>query len=85
MDSSRNHIELWLRLTDPAKAREYIAAYDWNLPPHIRPNKLYMDSGRTIYFDKMTDEEAVLAATTILRDVEVPMIMRDKQFELWEH
>lgn len=76
---SRNDIELWLKITDPKKAREYIAQFDWGCPEHWRPTQVFLNSGREIVFKNMSDEDAVIAATTLLRDVQIPVEMREKQ------
>lgn len=81
---ARGDVDLWLILTDPIEARNYIKAFDWNCPPEYRPDKIILDSGRTVNFNTMTDEEAVVAATAILRDVEVPMVMLEKDLQNWE-
>ena len=83
--ANRDRVELWLLLTDPKEARKYIGDFDWNLPPKLRPDQIMLDSGKVIKFKNMTDDEAVVAASMLLRDVEVPMIMRSKQLEQWEH
>lgn len=82
---SRSDIELWLILTDPIEARNYISSFDWSLPPDMRPDKVVLDSGRVIYFKHMSDQDAVTAAMELLRSVEIPMIMREKAYEQWEH
>lgn len=85
MGSKREDVDQWLILEDPVNAREYIRTFDWNCPPQFRPGNITLNSGRTIYFETMTDEEACAAAACLLRDVEVPMVMRQKQLEMWEH
>lgn len=85
MGSRREDVDLWLILADPEEARRYISKYDWNLPPDMRPDKVVLDSGRVIYFKTMTDQDAVVAAMAVLRDCEIPMIMREKNYEQWEH
>lgn len=83
--ASRNSIELWLLVTDPDRAREYIARFDWNCPEQLRPDQITLDNGRIINFAKMSDEEAVIAATALLRDFEVPLVMKTKNLQPWEH
>ncbi len=83
--ASRYDAELWVALTDPDKARDYISGFDWDLPPAMRPNWIFLENDRQVFFSEMTDEDAVKVATIILRDVEVPRVMRQKQFERWEH
>ncbi len=82
---AREDLELWLVLEDPECARQYVKNFDWDLPPAMRPDKIILDNHREILFKNMTDEEAVLAAITLLRDVEVPLVMRAKNLERWEH
>lgn len=83
--ASRADVDLWLILTDPEEARKYIAAFDWSCPPEYRPNHIVLESGREIYFSIMSDEDAVIAATAILRDVEIPIVLREKNLIQWEH
>lgn len=80
---SREDVDLWLILTDPLEARRYIEKFDWNCPPEWRPNKVILDSGREVLFEKMTDTDAVAAAMAILRDVEVPMVLREFRLQFW--
>lgn len=82
---ARNDIELWLILTDPKCARRYIADFKWNYPPEESPTRIDLDSGRTINFENMTDEDAVIAAQAILRDIEIPLVMNEKNLQFWEH
>jgi hypothetical protein len=84
MAKPRHEVELWLIVTDPARAREFIRNYDWGLPPNMAPDRVYTESGRVILFKEMSDEDAVVAATAILRDVEVPQVLRTRQLEMWE-
>lgn len=85
MAARREDVDLWLVLTDPICARKFINTYDWNCPPEWRPDKVVLSEDRVIRFEDMSDEDAVVAATAILRDVEVPMVMRTKNLEMWEH
>ncbi len=82
--AKREDIDLWLLLTDPVQAREYIARFDWSCPPEYRPTEIMLDSGRRIDFKDMSDQDAVVAATQILRDVEVPLVIRERNLQLWE-
>lgn len=79
MPSRREDVDLWLVLTDPVCARKFIADFDWSYPPEWRPDKVVLDTQRVIYFDNMTDEEAVIAATALLRDIQCPLEMRERQ------
>lgn len=79
MASRREDIDLWLVLTDPVCARKFIDEFDWSCPPEWRPDKVVLDNERAIYFEKMTDDEAVVAATALLRDVQVPMEMIERK------
>ena len=79
MGSRREDVDLWLVLTDPICARRFIADFDWSCPPEWRPDKVVLDTQRVIYFDNMTDEDAVVAAMALLRDVQIPLEVREKQ------
>ncbi len=84
MGSRREDVELWLVLADPICARKFIADFDWSCPPEWRPSKVVLDTGREIYFAEMTDEDAVIAAMALLRDVQIPMEMKEKNLQYWE-
>lgn len=79
--ASRKDLELWVVLTNPVEARHYVEHFNWNLPRHLCPTEITLDSGRKIDFLTMSDDEAVVAAQALLRDVEIPLIMNQKQFE----
>ena len=81
----RNDIDLWLILTDPKEARDYIKNFDWRLPIEMQPSELMLDSGRVIHFKSMSDSDAVVAALELLRSVEIPEVMREKNIAKWEH
>jgi hypothetical protein len=75
-------IDLELLLNDPAEARKYIELFDWS---PLKPPK-YVVIGldeKILLAGPMSDEEAVFVAKTILRDVEIPAIMREKQLAPW--
>lgn len=78
MASRREDVDLWLVLTDPQCARQFIRDFDWNCPPEWRPDKVVMGEDRVIFFNDMTDEDAVVAAMALLRDVQVPIELRNK-------
>jgi hypothetical protein len=82
--ANSKELELWVILADPSEARHYIKHFDWSCLSHLRPTEITTDSGRKIDFRTMNDDEAVIAAMEILRKVQVPMEMNQKQFEL-EH
>lgn len=83
---ARADVDLWLILTDPVEARNYISTFDWNCPPQERPKKcVIQETGREITFATMSDEEAVVAAMEILRQCEIPMVMAEKNLAAWEH
>jgi hypothetical protein len=83
MAARREDCDLWLVLTDPQCAREFIAKFDWNCPPEFIPDHVIVNDGepeaRKILFKNMTDEDAVVAAAEILRAVQIPQEMREKQ------
>lgn len=82
--ATREDLELWLILTNPSEARDYIRTFDWACQSHLRPTEITLNSGRKIDFRHMTDDDAVVAAMELLRTIEIPMVMSQKQFEL-EH
>lgn len=84
MASRKEDVDLWLVLMDPSCARKFIEGFNWNCPPEWRPSKVVLDTGREILFEGMSDEDAVVAATAILRDVQVPQEMREKNMQFWE-
>jgi hypothetical protein len=79
MAARREDVDLWLVLTDPKCARKFIEDFDWNCPPEYIPDRVVMDTDRVIFFDKMDDSEAVVAAMELLRSVQIPIEMREKQ------
>lgn len=81
--ASRHDIELWLVLTDPEEARHYVQTFDWQQP--FIPDRVELDSGRKIFFDKMSDADAVAAAMALLRDIQIPREMHEKNLIPWEH
>lgn len=76
MAKRREEIDLSLSLEDPIRAREYIAKFEWDIPDP--PKYVCTNFDRYIYFDRMTDAEAVFAAHILLRDIQIPMEMRHK-------
>lgn len=85
MGSRREDVDLWLVLTDPKDAREFIDDYNKALPPHLQIQRVELETNRTIYLRTMSDEDAVVAATHILREFEIPHVMNTKALEKWEH
>lgn len=83
MACRRENVDLMLMLENPVCARKYIADFDWNMPDP--PKYIVYGIEEKIWFEKMTDEEAVLAAQIILRDVEIPQVWRTAQLEFWHH
>lgn len=71
----REDVDLELVLRDPRCAREWIKAFNWEFIE--TPKYIVFGLDERIYFDKMTDEEAVFAAKLILRDVEIPRVIRE--------
>lgn len=74
--------DLFIALTDPKNARAYIANFDWG--DLDAPKYVVWGVEEKIWFEKMTDDEAVIAALIILRDVEIPQAHRVSQM-LDEH
>lgn len=73
---SRDDLELWLVLTNPYEARHYIQFFDWGKYP--APDVVEVESGRAIYMQELTDEDAVVVAQHLLRTVQVPREMEKK-------
>lgn len=86
MGPRRKTVDLAEALEDPLEARKYIANFDWNQPDP--PKYIVWGLEEKIWFDKMTDAEAVFAAKMILRDIEIPTVMRQADMIKgcgWEH
>lgn len=83
MARSRREIELSISLEDPVRARAYIQSFDWG--PVDPPKFVYANLDHVIYLNNMTDYEAVIAAKTLLFDIQIPTEMREKQLVQWEH
>ena len=81
MARPREQIDMWLLLTNPFEARRFIHEFDWNLPLEDRPDRVIIDTDRVILFDKMDDNDAVVAAMEILRSVQIPLEMQEKQIK----
>ncbi len=77
MAARREDVDLELVLNDPKCARKYIHEFDWY--PLEAPKYIVFGIEDKIYFEKMTDEEAVIAAHIILRDIDIPMVFRTKE------
>jgi hypothetical protein len=79
----REDIELWIVLTDPLCAREFIAKFDWNCPPEYVPDHIIVNDGepeaRKILFKNMNDDDAIVAAMELLRTVQIPQEMRERK------
>lgn len=83
MGPRRKTVDLAIALEDPSEARKYIAEFDWNTP---EPQKyIVWGLDEKIYFDNMSDAEAVFAAKMILREIQIPQEWNQAQFEKWEH
>lgn len=83
---AREEVELWLIIEDPIRARKYVITYEWaHLPGALRPDRIILDNEREIVFSNMSDEDAITAAITILRDIEVPIVMTQMMLEKWIH
>ncbi len=69
-------------IEDPGVAREFIEKYDWGSPG--KPLYYVWGLEEKIYFDKMTDAEAVFVARDIIRNYEIPNAHISSQYERWE-
>ncbi len=75
----REDVDLHLHLSDPENAREFIKNYDWGQkqpPKFIAIDDSVFD---LVFFDRMSDHEAVAAAHAILRIYEIPMAWNQAQ------
>lgn len=83
MGSRREDVDLDLVLNDPVCARKFIADFEWACSPP--PQYVVYGIDQKIWFDRMTDEEAVAAAHMILNDVEKQMAWKTSQMQIWHH
>ncbi len=85
MSSRREDVNLEFVLKDPKCAREWVNAYDWGTPE--KPTFLILDPGteweHTIHFEKMTDEESVLAAQHIFRHYELLRVQAEMNLVMY--
>lgn len=77
MAGRKEDIDLDLVLQDPNCARLYIAHFDWGLPDP--PKYVVYGIEDKIWFENMSDDEAVRAALIILNDVQKQMDWRTKE------
>lgn len=84
---AKEDIDLWLILGDPKEARRYINDFDWRLAPGMPPPKYYVtNEGREFHFESMTDEDAVVVAMAMLREIEIPRVQNEEACYLrWTH
>lgn len=73
------------RLQDPSEARKYIDSFDWGPIPKPKCIVLTAEKSVPLEGDQLSDEDAITAAICILRDVEIPLVMRTAQYECWGH
>lgn len=78
MPSRREDVDLELVLRHPGCARKWILEYKWDADP--APKYVVFGIDEKIFFEHMTDEEAVRAAFIILRDVEIPHLKREIEY-----
>jgi hypothetical protein len=76
--SKREDVDLELLLKDPKIARRWVLDYKWDLPDP--PKYIVWGVDQKIYLNEMTDEESVLAANLILRDIEIPRVKCELQY-----
>lgn len=81
--ASQYDLELWVVLTDPAEARHYINTFDWRQP--FIPQRIEVDSGRMIDLEGLSDEDAVVVASFLLREYQIPREMAEKNLAMYEH
>lgn len=77
MASRREDVDLEIVLQDPKCARLYVESFVWDCAP--APEYIVYGIDQKIWFKNMTDDEAVTAALTILRDIEIPRVWRESK------
>lgn len=83
MACRREDVDIHEILGDPTYARDYVTSFNWNGPP---PKQIVLSAFESVPArGPMSDEEAIRAARILLRDIEIPQIMKEKQLEKWEH
>lgn len=76
MGASRQDVDLRIVLKDPTCARNWVAGCRRDYPELDTFITIdYQGRDLVIHFDKMTDEEAVIAAFCLLEDFEIPRLM----------
>lgn len=80
-------------MENPHAAREFIARkgpyaliYDWC--PLARPSDVYIDFDHIIPLkdpEKLSNEDAIIAALAILRDVVIPQSERERDGQRWKN
>lgn len=83
--ASRQDVDLHLVLKDPKCARAYIEGFDWSPTPP--PKFIFIDLDIRIDLTNgakyLSDREAVDAALCILRDVDIPRSVRERNLQTW--
>lgn len=81
MGSKREDVDLEIVLKDPKCARQWIEDFNRRLNQPLKYITLNrgLELERTIYFDKMTDQEAVEAAWHLVQDFEIRHAMYESQ------
>lgn len=78
MATRREDVDLELVLRHPRCAREWVQKYKWDVSPP--PRYVVFGIDEKIFFENMTDDQAVRAAFIILRDVEIPQLNREIEY-----
>lgn len=75
-----SEVKRTLDLDKPEDARHYILNFDWGLPN--KPDYAIIEGGEEIYFDKMTDEQAVIIARAIYLGIQDKLMQKSQNREL---
>ena len=81
MGASHDEIDLDLRIEDPEFARSYIETFEWGHPP---PKYVVLALDQQIWFERMSDLEAVCAAKYILHAIHIPQEVNRRDSGVWE-
>lgn len=69
MGAGHGDVDLDLRIEDPIFARSYISTFDWG---GLTPKFIVLELDQQIWFDHMSDLEAVCVARYILHAYHIP-------------
>lgn len=85
MAGRKEDVDLELVLQVPDCARQWVSAFDWDgfaCPPQYMvygvDGKVYLD--QITDKERVTDDQAVMAALLILRGYEIPAVMKERDY-----